>query len=145
MPLVYSTLGCPGDSLDQVIATAHAAGATGLELRAAAGEFVFPGMDDARSAAVTGHLAEAGLTVLALARYVQVCAAAPDPVHGGGAMIRCLPSCWQASNLPQNCLPEMVGRARSCGCSRAPDWSLANQVRSRPRTWLPRICAVHAG
>ena len=67
MPLAYSTLGCPGDSLDQVIATAHVAGATGLKLRAAAGQFVFPGMDDARSAAVAGRLAGAGLTVLALA------------------------------------------------------------------------------
>lgn len=71
MPLAYSTLGCPGDSLDQIIATAHAAGATGLELRAAAGEFVFPGMDDARSAALAG--------------YVQVCAPGPDPGHGGDA------------------------------------------------------------
>ncbi|MFC8303300.1 sugar phosphate isomerase/epimerase family protein [Specibacter sp. NPDC057265] len=79
MPLAYSTLGCPGDSLDQVIATAKTAGATGLELRLAAGEFVSAGMGPAQSAAVAERLAVAGLTVLAVAAYVRVCAPAVNP------------------------------------------------------------------
>lgn len=78
MPLAYSTLGCPGDSLPQVIATAHAAGATGLEIRVADGEFAFPSMDAAARAFVAGELAAAGLTVLTLASYVRVCAPAGD-------------------------------------------------------------------
>lgn len=84
MPLAYSTLGCPGDSLAQIIATAHAAGATGLEIRAADGEFAFPGMDAAQRAAVAGELASAGLTVLTLASYVRICAPAADAPAGDG-------------------------------------------------------------
>lgn len=83
MPLAFSTLGCPGDSLAQVIDTAHAAGATGLELRAADGEFVFDGMDAEQRAFVAATLADAGLTVLTLASYVRVCA--PMPVLGAPA------------------------------------------------------------
>ena len=89
MPLAFSTLGCPGDSLEQVIATAHASGATGVELRAADGEFVFPSMDAAGRAHVAGTLAAAGITVLALASYVRVCAVphegvgVDDPVLAG--------------------------------------------------------------
>lgn len=82
MPLAFSTLGCPGDSLAQVIATAHNAGATGLELRAAAGEFVYPQMDAAQRAALATELADAGLTVLALASYVRICA--PTGTSGNG-------------------------------------------------------------
>jgi sugar phosphate isomerase/epimerase len=87
MPLAFSTLGCPGDSLAQVIATAHASGATGLELRAADGEFVFPGMTAVERAAVAAELAAAGLTVLSLASYVKVCAPLPAilPAHDAGA------------------------------------------------------------
>lgn len=76
MPLAFSTLGCPGDSLAQVIATAHASGATAVELRAAPGEFIFPGMSPAQCAEVSLQLSDAGLGVLALASYVKVCA--PD-------------------------------------------------------------------
>ncbi len=75
MPLAFSTLGCPGDSLAQVIDTARATGATGLEIRAAEGQFTYPAMDKAARAAVAAMLAEASLTVLTLASYVRVCAA----------------------------------------------------------------------
>ncbi|MEO8221213.1 MAG: TIM barrel protein [Specibacter sp.] len=80
MPLAFSTLGCPGDSLAQVIGIAQNSGATGVELRAAAGEFVFPGMAAAERSAVAAALANAGLTVVALASYVSVCA----PVNANG-------------------------------------------------------------
>lgn len=86
MPLAFSTLGCPGDSLEQVVATALLSGATGVELRAADGEFVFPAMDVAQRIHVEDTLAAAGIVVLTLASYVRVCAVpeeetgANDPV-----------------------------------------------------------------
>ncbi|MDD0856918.1 hypothetical protein NHF46_02060 [Arthrobacter alpinus] len=73
MPLAFSTLGCPGDSLAQVIATAHAAGAAGLEIRVADGEFAYPGMDVAARTAVVRQLSDAGITVLSVASYVKIC------------------------------------------------------------------------
>lgn len=78
MPLAFSTLGCPGASLAQVIEIARTAGATGLELRAADGEFVYTGMDSPARAAVAAELADAGLQVLVLASYVRVCAAVAE-------------------------------------------------------------------
>lgn len=85
MPLAFSTLGCPGDSLAQVIDTARATGATGIEIRAAEGQFAFPGMTAAERAGVARELAGAGLTVLALASYVQVCAPLEQDRHDGGS------------------------------------------------------------
>jgi len=86
MPLAFSTLGCPGDSLDQVVATARSFGVTGLELRAADGEFVHPDMSGAERRAVRSALAAEGLTVLALASYVKVCS--PDPDEEVDAALR---------------------------------------------------------
>lgn len=74
MRLAFSTLGCPGDSLEQVLALAHTTGATGVELRAADGEFVHTGMGAQQRRAVRKELADAGVSVLALASYVRVCA-----------------------------------------------------------------------
>lgn len=89
MPLAFSTLGCPGASLTQVIDIAREAGATGLELRAAEGEFIYPGMDGAACSEVATELAGAGLEVLALASYVRVCAPPGEAADGaavdGGA------------------------------------------------------------
>lgn len=84
MPLAFSTLGCPGASLAYVIELAHSSGATGLELRAADGEFVYPGMPAAERDAVATALSDAGLVVLALASYVRVCA--PDAEGGEGGV-----------------------------------------------------------
>lgn len=83
MPLAFSTLGCPGESLDQVIELAHSSGATGLELRAADGEFVYPRMPAAERGAVAKAVADAGLAVLALASYVRVCAPDDGGSEGG--------------------------------------------------------------
>lgn len=82
MPLAFSTLGCPGASLAQVVALARSSGATGLELRAADGEFVHPGMPPAGRRAVAAALSDAGLAVLALASYVRVCAPDEDGREG---------------------------------------------------------------
>lgn len=83
MPLAFSTLGCPDDSLAQVIDTARSTGATGLEIRAADGQFAYPGMDKDARAAVAARLAGAGLTVLTLASYVKVCT--PLEASDGGS------------------------------------------------------------
>ncbi|WP_227878611.1 sugar phosphate isomerase/epimerase family protein [Arthrobacter dokdonensis] len=82
MRLAFSTLGCPGLSLAQVVELARSSGATGLELRAAEGEFVHPNISAKERAVVARTLSDAGLTVLALASYVRVCAA---PGTGRGA------------------------------------------------------------
>jgi len=82
MPLAFSTLGCPGASLAQVVALARVSGATGLELRAADGEIVHPGMPPGGRRAVAAALSDAGLAVLALASYVRVCAPGEDGREG---------------------------------------------------------------
>lgn len=79
MPLAFSTLGCPGDSLARVIEIARDSGSLGVELRAAAGEFVYPGMAAAERSAVSAALAAAGLAVVTLASYVSVCAPVAAP------------------------------------------------------------------
>ena len=84
MPLAFSTLGCPGDSLAQVIATAHAAGATGLEIRVADGEFAYPGMDGAARTAMARQLGDAGIVVLSVASYVKICAPIDVTAHALG-------------------------------------------------------------
>ncbi len=79
MPLAFSTLGCPGDSLAQVIDIARASGATGLEIRVADGEFAHPGMAAAERAAIAAELSAAGLELVTLASYVKVCAPLEKP------------------------------------------------------------------
>lgn len=74
MPLAFSTLGCPGDTLAQVIDTARSTGATGIEVRVADGQFAHPDMDQAARATIASALADAHLTLVALASYVRVCA-----------------------------------------------------------------------
>ena len=54
-----------------------------MELRAADGEFCYPGMDAAAQQEVATALAGAGLQVLALASYVRVCALAEQAPEGG--------------------------------------------------------------
>lgn len=83
MPLAFSTLGCPGATLAQVLQSAETSGATGVELRAADGEFVHLGLSGAERAELRAAFTDAGITVLALASYVRVCA--PEPEKGSVA------------------------------------------------------------
>lgn len=76
-PLAFSTLGCPGAPLDEVIALATATGCTGVELRHAEGEPVRPGLSEAELAAAGRRLSDAGITPLALAGYVRLAADGP--------------------------------------------------------------------
>ncbi|MFD6096046.1 sugar phosphate isomerase/epimerase family protein [Nocardiopsis flavescens] len=74
----FSTLGCPGADLEEVVRLADAGGrCTGVELRCAPGQVVTPetGAEDAR--AVAARLAGAGLEAVCLASYVHVASADP--------------------------------------------------------------------
>ncbi|WP_159620360.1 sugar phosphate isomerase/epimerase family protein [Ruania rhizosphaerae] len=77
--LAYSTLGCPGDSLERVITRCRAFGITGLELRCGPGEIVDPAAGLERSRHIGSILREEGLTILALCTRVRVCAKGDVP------------------------------------------------------------------
>ncbi|MEV8060316.1 sugar phosphate isomerase/epimerase family protein [Streptomyces antimycoticus] len=74
----FSTLGCPGSGLDEVVRLARTGPCDGVELRCAAGQLAYPGMPDAEADAVAAHLAAAGLDIVCLASYVQVAADRAD-------------------------------------------------------------------
>ncbi|WP_035750211.1 sugar phosphate isomerase/epimerase family protein [Arthrobacter sp. 35W] len=74
--LAFSTLGCPGATLEDVVELAVRHGATGLELRSGEGQLVHTGLSTAERAALRGALAAAGIEVLGVASYVRI--GAPD-------------------------------------------------------------------
>jgi len=71
-PRAFSTLGCAGAPLADVIRQACAGGWNGVELRAAPGEPVHVGLSQDDRARVRRMLLEAGVTPLAVASYVEV-------------------------------------------------------------------------
>jgi sugar phosphate isomerase/epimerase len=75
-PLAFSTLGCSGMPLAEVVALARSSGWLGLELRAAADEPVHVGLSSAERAAARSVLERGGVTVLAVASYVRVASGA---------------------------------------------------------------------
>ena len=77
MMLAFSTLACPGWSLDQVVAGAHAYGYQGVELRLIDGQLVDATMPASERKRVRRTLALAGLPIVAVDSSVRV-AAAPD-------------------------------------------------------------------
>ncbi|GAA2110198.1 sugar phosphate isomerase/epimerase [Microlunatus panaciterrae] len=77
--LAFSTLGCSGESLDQVIELAARTGFGGVELRAAADEFLNTGLTAAERAGVRQRLESAGLVVLSVCSYVGLCAQGGEP------------------------------------------------------------------
>src|SRR5260370_2891236 len=77
MRLAFSTLACPGWSLDQVVAAAHAYGYQGVELRLIDGELIDGAMPAADRERVRRTFARAGLPIVAVDSSVRV-AAAPD-------------------------------------------------------------------
>jgi sugar phosphate isomerase/epimerase len=68
----FSTLGCSGSPLADVLSLARDGGWRGLELRAADGEPVHTGLTAAERAGVRSLLAEAGVAPLAVASYIEV-------------------------------------------------------------------------
>ncbi|MFE8910458.1 sugar phosphate isomerase/epimerase family protein [Streptomyces globisporus] len=79
-PRAFSTLGCPGADLDEVIRMARTDPSTGIELRCVERELAHPELDWAGADRVAGALRGAGLAVPVLASYVQVAADRPDVV-----------------------------------------------------------------
>ncbi len=77
--LAFSTLGCPGDPIERVLAIARASGARGLELRCFPGEPVAPGAPDHTLRRVRDEAAANEVSVVCLASYVEV-GAVDDPV-----------------------------------------------------------------
>lgn len=71
-PLAFSTLGCSGMPLADVVELARSTGWLGLELRAADDEPVHVGLSSDKRAAARALLESGGVTVLAVASYVRV-------------------------------------------------------------------------
>lgn len=99
MRLAASTLGLPDASLDEIVDVLLAGGCTGVELRAAEGQAVHLGLSAAERVRVRSHLADAGLTVLAVCSYVKLCAPGDADIEGhvrlaadiGAAAVRLFP------------------------------------------------------
>lgn len=71
-PLAFSTLGCPGASIDEIRALAGDSGWQALELRVSDEEYIRLGLDPAERAAVRRAFQDAGVRVVCLASYVRV-------------------------------------------------------------------------
>lgn len=71
-PLAFSTLGCSGMPLAEVVELARSTGWLGLELRTADDEPVHVGLSEPERAAARTMLQAGGVTVLAVASYVKV-------------------------------------------------------------------------
>ena len=69
----FSTLGCSGATLPEVITLAANSGCTGVELRSAIDEVIHTGLTDEERAAMRTELEAAELHVLSIASYVRIC------------------------------------------------------------------------
>lgn len=76
----FSTLGCPGAGVDEVVDLAGRC--TGVELRCAPGQLAAPDMPDADADALAARLAGAGLATVCLASYVRLTGAGPETSTG---------------------------------------------------------------
>ncbi|GGQ14707.1 sugar phosphate isomerase/epimerase family protein [Streptosporangium pseudovulgare] len=79
-PLAFSTLGMPGASADEVIATASRYGCAAVELRCADGEIVSPETPPGDLRAVARTFAAAGVEIIAVCSYTRVARPDGDPV-----------------------------------------------------------------
>lgn len=68
----FSTLGCPGATVDEVIRSAHTAGTDSVELRCAPGELIAPDSTPREVRALARALDAAGLRPVCLASYVRL-------------------------------------------------------------------------
>lgn len=76
--LAFSTLGVPGEPLQEVIALAQRTGCDGLELRVHPDEFLHLEVSDGQAAEIGRRVREAGLEISGLAGYAKVCSPEPD-------------------------------------------------------------------
>ncbi len=81
MSLAFSTLGCPGASLDHVLELAKSNDISGLELRAADEEFTNTGLTAAQRRELRTRIEDAGLEILAVSSYVKLCAVEEQPLE----------------------------------------------------------------
>ncbi|MFK4083374.1 sugar phosphate isomerase/epimerase family protein [Kribbella sp. NPDC020789] len=81
MPLAFSTLGCPGAPLDEVLKLAQSNDVDGLELRTAPDEFTHLGLSAAERRELRGRIEDAGLEILAVSSYVNLCAVEEQPLE----------------------------------------------------------------
>lgn len=70
--LAFSTLGCPGASVDEICRIANDSGWNTLELRVSDDESIRIGLDGAARAAASSAFRSAGLRIFCLASYVRV-------------------------------------------------------------------------
>jgi sugar phosphate isomerase/epimerase len=78
--LSASTLGAPGESLPQVLATLRQTGVPGVELRLSAGEIADPTLTRAQRHAVRAEIEAAGILITGIASYVKVAANTEDDI-----------------------------------------------------------------
>ncbi|MBC9715145.1 sugar phosphate isomerase/epimerase [Streptomyces sp. TRM66268-LWL] len=71
----FSTLGCPGAPVREVVALARRHSCGGVELRCADGEILTPDATEGAAARVGRQFADEGVEVMCLASYIQVGAA----------------------------------------------------------------------
>lgn len=81
--LSASTLGAPGESLEQVLDCLRRTGVPGIELRFSTGEVVDPATTRRRRREVRAAVQDAGVVVTGLASYVRVASDAPDDLVVG--------------------------------------------------------------
>ncbi|WP_084957811.1 sugar phosphate isomerase/epimerase family protein [Thermoactinospora rubra] len=86
MKLAVSTLGMPGQGLDEAVAVARRHGCRGLELRLHPDTGVHAGLAARERAEVRGKVEAAGLEIAALAGYVRIC----DPGQADAAVVDAL-------------------------------------------------------
>ncbi len=67
----FSTLGCPGASIDEIVGIARDSGCSAVELRVSDEEHVRIGLTATQRAAVRSALAGAGIDIVCLAGYVR--------------------------------------------------------------------------
>src|SRR5690242_5603573 len=79
----FSTLGCAGEPLDDVLHRARRGGWQGLELRAAAGEPVHVDLSTPERARVRDAFRAAGVVPLSIASYVEV----DDPARSDDVVV----------------------------------------------------------
>lgn len=78
--LSASTLGAPGEDLDQVLGTLQRTGVAGIELRLSAGELADPAMTRAQRRELRAAVEDAGVAITGVASYVRVGSDVPDDV-----------------------------------------------------------------
>ena len=81
MTFAFSTLGCPGASLDHVLELAKGNDISGLELRAADEEFTNTGLSPVQRRELRTRIEDAGLEILAVSSYVKLCAVEEQPLE----------------------------------------------------------------